>query len=122
MTINDRLREEAEYSGLLHKEIADAAKIKKRAFDMYVGVQASMPPADIAVRLAKVFGVTVEYLVTGQDSSVKEGPVSPEVRKLVELFSILDSHDKQMVMNLVESLSERYVNDGKTEKSPSHAG
>lgn len=33
---------------------------------MYLGSQGSMPPADVAVRLAKVLDVTVEYLVTGE--------------------------------------------------------
>ncbi len=31
-----------------------------------MGVQASIPPADVAVRLAQVLNVTVEYLVTGE--------------------------------------------------------
>lgn len=61
-----RLRSEIEYAGLLQKEVAFRAGIKKRALDMYLGVQASMPPADVAVRLARVLNVTVEYLVTGE--------------------------------------------------------
>lgn len=43
------------------------AGIKKRALDMYVGSQASMPPADVAVKLAQVLDVSVEYLVTGNE-------------------------------------------------------
>ncbi len=62
----DRLRAEIEYQGMLQKELAFKAGIKKRALDMYLGSQSSMPPADVAVRLAKVLGVTVEYLVTGE--------------------------------------------------------
>ena len=31
-----------------------------------------MPPADVAVRLAKALGVTVEYLVEGRNSSPAE--------------------------------------------------
>lgn len=66
-----RLREETEYKGLLQKELAAKANVKKRALDMYLGSRESMPPADVAVRLAQVLGVTVEYLVTGEDSSVE---------------------------------------------------
>lgn len=61
-----RLREEIEYSGLLQKEVAEKAGIKKRALDMYLGTQCSMPPADVAVKLAKALNVSVEYLVTGE--------------------------------------------------------
>lgn len=60
-----RLREEIEYSGLLQREVAEKAGIKKRALDMYLGAQGSMPPADVAVKLAKALNVSVEYLVTG---------------------------------------------------------
>jgi len=121
VSFSKRLKEEIEYSDLLHKEIAEKAGIKKRAFDMYVGSRESMPPADIAVRLAKVFDVSVEYLVTGKDSH-KENPISPQDRKLLEQFSILDERDKQTVLNLVESMTERYANSGEKEKSSSHAG
>lgn len=72
MDFGDRLRAEIEYSGMLQKELAAKAGIKKRALDMYIGAQKSMPPADVAVRLAKALGVTVEYLVDGQDSASTE--------------------------------------------------
>ena len=65
-TFADRLRAEIEYRGLLQKEVAARAEIKKRALDMYLGRQGSMPPADVAVRLADVLNVSVEYLVTGR--------------------------------------------------------
>ena len=72
MDFGDKLRAEIEYSGMLQKEVASKAGIKKRALDMYIGVQKSMPPADVAVRIAKALGVTVEYLVEGSDSSSTE--------------------------------------------------
>lgn len=64
----ERLKEEIEYNGLLQKEVASMAGIKKRALDMYLGNQNSMPPADVAVRIARVLNVTVEYLVTGSEN------------------------------------------------------
>jgi transcriptional regulator with XRE-family HTH domain len=61
-----RLREAIAYTGLLQKEVAVKAGIKKRALDMYLGARKTMPPADAAAQLASVLGVTVEYLVTGK--------------------------------------------------------
>ena len=66
---SERLKSEIEYRGLLQKEVAAQAGIKKRALDMYLGSRGSMPPADVAVKLAQVLDVTVEYLITGKDSS-----------------------------------------------------
>lgn len=68
-TFGDRLREEIEYTGMSQREVAEKAGIKKRALDMYVGYRGSMPSADVAVRLAKVLHVTVEYLVTGENDT-----------------------------------------------------
>jgi transcriptional regulator with XRE-family HTH domain len=65
-SFSDRLRSEIEYACFNQKEFAAKAGIKKRALDAYLGVQKSMPPADIAVKIASVLGLTVEYLVTGR--------------------------------------------------------
>lgn len=67
-TFADRLQEELDYRGLSRKELAQYANIKSRALAMYLGTQQSMPPADVAVKLAKVLHVSVEYLVTGKNS------------------------------------------------------
>ena len=61
-----RLRSEIEYTGLNQKEFAAKVGIKKRALDAYLGVQQSMPPADIAVKMASALGLSVEYLITGK--------------------------------------------------------
>ena len=62
-----RLRSEIEYLGLNQKEFAAKAGIKKRALDAYLGVQQSMPPADMAVKIASTLGLSVEYLITGKE-------------------------------------------------------
>jgi transcriptional regulator with XRE-family HTH domain len=49
------------------KEFATKAGIKKRALDAYLRTQQSMPPADIAVKMASVLGLSVEYLITGKE-------------------------------------------------------
>ncbi|MCD1653546.1 helix-turn-helix domain-containing protein [Treponema zuelzerae] len=106
MNFNERLRAEIEYSGLLHKEIADKAGIKKRAFDMYVGSRLSMPPADIAVKIAEVLGVSVEYLVTG-NKAPKEVTLPPETNKVIALLSSLDSKEKEAFITLLEALANK---------------
>lgn len=68
-TFADRLREEIDFLGFTRNELALRADVKKRALDMYLGTQGSMPPADVAVRLARALHVTVEYLVTGEKKS-----------------------------------------------------
>jgi transcriptional regulator with XRE-family HTH domain len=85
-SFSDRLRSEIEYACLNQKEFAAKAGIKKRALDGYLGVQKSMPPADIAVKMASVLGLSVEYLVTGRD--VKS---SVDIAHYVEFRDVLDN-------------------------------
>ena len=80
-----RLRSEIEYVGLNQKEFAAKTGIKKRALDAYLGAQQSMPPADTAVKIASVLGVSVEYLVTG-----KEYKKSIDISDYLKFRSILD--------------------------------
>jgi len=80
-----RLRSEINYIGLNQKEFAVKAGIKKRALDAYLGAQQSMPPADIAVKIASALGLSVEYLVTG-----KELRRSIDISKYIQFRDILD--------------------------------
>ena len=80
-----RLRSEIEYIGLNQKEFAAKAGIKKRALDAYLWAQQSMPPADIAVKIASALGLSVEYLVTG-----KEYRRSVDVSGYLQFRDILD--------------------------------
>lgn len=123
MDFRDRLRDQIEYCGLLDKEVADRAGISKRAIDSYVGSRGCIPAADIAVKLAKVLGSSVEYLVTGEDSSIKNViPENSELkhinsyetkaeRKLIKNFINLSEKDKNTVIALAEYLNRISTND-----------
>ncbi|MDR2964435.1 MAG: helix-turn-helix domain-containing protein [Treponema sp.] len=82
---SQRLRSEIEYIDLNQKEFAAKAGIKKRALEAYLGPQQSMPPADIAVKMATVLGLSVEYLVTG-----KEFKKTVDISKYLQFKGILD--------------------------------
>jgi len=80
-----RLRSEIDYIGLNQKEFAAKVGIKKRALDAYLGVQQSMPPADIAVKIATALGLSVEYLVTG-----KEHKNTVDISEYLQFRDLLD--------------------------------
>lgn len=69
MTFRERLKEEIDYKGYTLSVLADKVSISKRTLDSYVDSRGIIPPADTAVRLAQVLGVSVEYLVTGKDKT-----------------------------------------------------
>jgi transcriptional regulator with XRE-family HTH domain len=101
----ERLRSEIDYAGLSQKELAAKAGIKKRALDMYLGAQKSIPRADIAVKIASALGVSVEYLITGKEvlrskETGKEAPRSGEVpsSEISRYFKIRDIFDDLLLL------------------------
>ena len=75
---------------------------------MYLGIQASMPPADVAVRLAQVLNVTVEYLVTGETHGEKPANKYKSMEMDMEVLpeQVVDSL-KMMVRTLAQQNRER---------------
>jgi transcriptional regulator with XRE-family HTH domain len=105
MGFAENLKQELTYSGMLKKELSAASGVNKRAIDTYVRTRASMPPADAAVKIAKALGVTVEYLVTGEDSSM-----SKEVNRISLSILSLNKRDRRLIASLVKAMSEEKGN------------
>lgn len=102
MDFRSRLREEIEYSGLLYKEVAAKAGITKRAMDTYVGAKGSIPSAEVAVRLAKILGVSVEYLVTG---SGEHENISLQEKHILSCFRKLSDKERSALEHYLEQLT-----------------
>jgi len=101
MGFAENLKQELVYNGILKKELAALTGIHKRAIDTYVRSKSSMPPADTAVKIAKALGVTVEYLVTGEDSTTPN-----EVNRITRGILNLSKRDQKLVALLVKSMNE----------------
>jgi transcriptional regulator with XRE-family HTH domain len=104
------LREELDYQGLTVKELAAKSHVPKGAIDSYLGKQASMPPADTAARIADALGVTVKYLLTGQDKN-EENTMhffsNPKRRIMLRIFDQLLPEDQKLALDFVKLLKNR---------------
>ena len=105
MGFAENLKQELTYNGMLKKELSAASGVHKRAIDTYVRTRASMPPADVAVKIAKALGVTVEYLVTGED------PLPKEVSKITRSILNLNKRDRKLITSLLKTMSEEKGNN-----------
>ena len=72
MTFRDRLREELEAQHISKKELASRLGISYSTMLSYIDARGIMPSADMAVRIAEILGVSVEYLVTGKNSDLPQ--------------------------------------------------
>ncbi len=60
------LRSEMDFQDVRVKELASKTGISPRTLEGYLSSRGSMPPADVAVKIADALNVSVEYLVKGK--------------------------------------------------------
>jgi transcriptional regulator with XRE-family HTH domain len=102
MGFKENLRAELDYNDMVVKELSSASGVHKRALDTYLREKASMPPADAAVRIARALGVTVEYLVTGEE------PVAPkDIRFIFQNLPKLKKRDRKLIVLMVKTMLEQ---------------
>jgi len=106
MGFRENLKAELSYSGMLVKELAAQAGLKKHTIDNYLSIRGRMPSAEAAVRIARVLGVSVEYLVTGNEENENKGIVhlSYENRYLVNLARKLKPEYRKVALLFMETL------------------
>ncbi|MCL2319977.1 MAG: helix-turn-helix domain-containing protein [Treponema sp.] len=112
MGFRENLREALDFSGLEQKELAYKSNMSLRNIENYLRENGSIPAADKAVQIAKILGVTVEYLVTGKNAPMKAVPaIDPEIRKLIHNIKKLPKNKQHVViqnaLNLAEILSQQ---------------
>ncbi|UKI56357.1 MAG: helix-turn-helix domain-containing protein [Treponema succinifaciens] len=89
MGFRENLKDELKYQDLKVKELAVKAGVPKRTIDHYLTENSYTPSADTAVKIAQALKVSVEYLVTGKDSSfhpeINEKNFFPLIKKLNQI-------------------------------------
>ena len=68
-----------------------------------------IPTADVAVKIAKALGVSVEYLVTGEENYLDTSYMKPEIRELIKDFKLLSKNDREMVNSIIQLYKNRQI-------------
>lgn len=101
------MKAELTCSGMLVKELADRAGLKKHTIDQYLSIRGRMPSADAAVKIARALGVSVEYLVTNKEAGTNQlGGFSPEVRLMARIAEQLKPDYREIALSLVKALKK----------------
>ncbi|MDR2630609.1 MAG: helix-turn-helix domain-containing protein [Spirochaetaceae bacterium] len=103
------LRAELDYLNLTVKELGGKTGIAKGTLDCYLGSRASMPPADIAVKIANALGVSVEYLVTGKEEKKQKSFLfyNHTIRSIIQIISQLSEKDNEIILELAKILKKQ---------------
>lgn len=96
------LRAELDFQDIKVKELSRLSGISARTLEGYLGARGSIPPADVAVKIADALGVTVEYLVTGKSERNKKSAKNPS--DFVQSVSALPLEKKTLVKNFITLL------------------
>ena len=104
MGFKENLKSELDYQGMLLKELSLKCGLKKQTLDNYLSTHNSVPNAEIAVKIAKALGTTVEYLITGENSKNSNESSSEEIKNLVSSFKKLSPENRSLVINLLKFL------------------
>lgn len=100
----ENLRNELYYQNINLKRFAKRIGINYQRLNSYTNINKNcMPPADIAVRIARELDVTVEYLVTGEDL-VRKKNTQMKMNKTIFELSNLSRTTQVIIENLIHIL------------------
>jgi transcriptional regulator with XRE-family HTH domain len=103
----ENLRAELDFLGLTVKELSARTGIAKGTLDCYLGVRASMPPADIAAKIANALDVTVEYLVTGKKNKKPDKLLDYNIRAIIQILVELSDKDIETILGISKIIKKQ---------------
>jgi len=106
MGFKENLKEQLNFSGMYVKELAALSGVKKQTIDSYLNVNSCMPSADSAVAIAQTLGVSVEFLVTGNDIKSKTILYPTEAKIVADLTAQMDKKYRKIVVAVIKSIKK----------------
>lgn len=107
MGFKERLRDEIEYRGLLIKEVSSALGISNSTFLSYIDARGVLPNVETAVKIAKYLGVSVEYLVDGDNKIPENNSEFNSLKmQLNKSYDKLSSHDKTILVKIADAMTK----------------
>jgi len=104
MGFRENLKAELTNSDMLVKELAKLSGIKKQTIDSYLREKNNIPSVEAGLKIAQALGVSVEYLVTGnekkQSKELKE--LNNDVQTIARLVEQLDSEKRKFVIDFIK--------------------
>lgn len=112
LRVSGRIKEIMKRVGITQKGLADYLNISQPAVSLYL--QGRIPPADVLLKIARLGGTTVEWILTGAGEPFNELPKILEQQAaygseaaLFELWNKLPENVRQTVLKLLQHLAEQ---------------
>lgn len=105
MTFWENVDEELKFCGMERKELGKRAGFPESYISKGIS-RKSCPQADLAIKIAAVLGVSVEYLVKGESQSPEAAETEQNQLKLYRKYHDLISKCERLPSSQVEFLGE----------------
>ncbi len=111
MGFRENLKEELKYQGILVKELAAKSGIPKGTIDHYLAENNTAPIAENAVKIAQALNVTVEYLVTGKNSTANiiNSQYTAQVRILADKLSRMNTKQLDFTSAIISLIEKQKI-------------
>ncbi|MBP5451626.1 MAG: helix-turn-helix transcriptional regulator [Treponema sp.] len=103
MGFKENLKSELQYRDMTVKELASLSGVKKQTLDNYLSTHNSKPSVDAAVKIARALKVSVEYLVTGEDSSYPMNS-DKQLKTITSIYQELSYEQKQLLVDISQAI------------------
>lgn len=97
MGFRENLKNEMEYQGITTKELSKKSGVNKRTLDHYLMNNPQEPSVTNAFNIAKALNVTVEFLLTGTNTTF----ITVEQLDIIRKFNILSEEKKNVLQNIL---------------------
>jgi len=104
-TFKKMLRAELDYQDIKVKELSAKTGISARTLEGYLNARGSIPPADVAVKIAQILNVTVEYLVTG-NPMYNRNQLQNQPKQIIDQLTTLSVEKKQFIRDFINLLDD----------------
>lgn len=102
MGFKENLKSELAYQDMQVKELSEITGISRYTIGNYLSIRERIPTADVAVKIAQALGVSVEYLVTGEENTLDKPSLGPEIRGLLQNYKLLCEDDRKMIIAIIQ--------------------
>lgn len=106
MSFKENLRDEMEFQDIKPKELSEKTGISVNTIRNYINGHNALPSVDVAVKIAKALGVSVEYLVLGKEEAAQKIP--PEIHHLEKTLLHFSKEDLNAVLAVTKAIDGKY--------------
>lgn len=100
MNFWNRLKEELDYQGITHKELAAKLEIPKNTIETKF-VRKNIPDADFLYKCSKALNLTMDYLYTGDNFT----GLNDDEMEVIRLYKTCKDENKTAIKQLLAALS-----------------